>query len=394
MSGKPGGALHVVHVSFFHDRERRSPRQLLEAWPTLVDVAEAACTGGNRISVLQACSHSERLLQNGVNYHFLPFGAAPSAPAHRGTFSRLLRDLDPDVLHVHGLSFPRHVAVLAELAPAVPIVLQDHADRPPPIWRRMAWRRQMALVSGVSFCAREQAEPYAKIGVLMRPTRIYEVPEGTSRFVPGDRDQAHAITQIEGEPAILWVGHLDANKDILTVLEAVSLASRQLPGLQLHCCYGAAPLLHKVRQRIAQDPWLRDRVKLLGPVDHTRIEQLMRAADLFVLGSHREGSGYALIEALACGLSPVVTDIASFRALTGDGAVGELWSPGDTRGCCNALLSAAARVSHESRAAVRAHFERELSMDSLGAKLDSMYTEARSRRSGALSERQDLTAAV
>ena len=40
-----------------------------------------------------------------------------------------------------------------------------------------------------------------------------------------------------------------------------------------------------------------------------RVEELMRAADIFTLGSHREGSGYALTEALACGLPPVVTDI-------------------------------------------------------------------------------------
>ena len=45
----------------------------------------------------------------------------------------------------------------------------------------------------------------------------------------------------------------------------------------------------------------------------------MQAADLFVLGSHREGSGYSLIEALACGLPPVVTDIHAFRTLTGCG---------------------------------------------------------------------------
>ncbi len=90
-----------------------------------------------------------------------------------------------------------------------------------------------------------------------------------------------------------------------------------LPELRLWCCFGAAPLLPAVEERIAADPRLRDRVQLLGRVPHLRIEQLMCAADIFVLGSHREGSGYSLIEALSCGLPPVVTDIPSFRALTG-----------------------------------------------------------------------------
>ena len=57
----------------------------------------------------------------------------------------------------------------------------------------------------------------------------------------------------------------------------------------------------------------------------------MRAADLFVLGSHREGGSSALVEAMATGRTPVVTDIPSSRALTGNGAVGELWPCGDSR---------------------------------------------------------------
>jgi glycosyltransferase involved in cell wall biosynthesis len=114
-------------------------------------------------------------------------------------------------------------------------------------------------------------------------------------------------------------------------------------------------------------------------VSHETIEQLMRAADLFVLGSHHEGSGYSLIEALACGLPPIVTDIPSFRSLTGNGAVGTLWRCGDSRALCDALISA--RIDFDARAAVRAHFDRELSMHSLGRKLAAMYVAVHERNS-------------
>jgi glycosyltransferase involved in cell wall biosynthesis len=172
---------------------------------------------------------------------------------------------------------------------------------------------------------------------------------------------------------VLWVGHLDANKDPLTVLEGISAALRELPQLQLFCCFGSAPLLDEVRNRIAADPLLRARAHLLGRVPHERVEQLMRAADIFVAGSHREGSGYSLIEALACGLSPVVTDIPSFRSLTADARVGALWRCGHAPSLCEALLSVAARVSPQLRTQVRAHFERELSFEALGSKLAAMY---------------------
>jgi glycosyltransferase involved in cell wall biosynthesis len=44
-----------------------------------------------------------------------------------------------------------------------------------------------------------------------------------------------------------------------------------------------------------------------------------------VLGSHYEGSGYALSEALRCGCIPVITDIPSFRMMTDEGRLGALW---------------------------------------------------------------------
>jgi glycosyltransferase involved in cell wall biosynthesis len=371
--------LHVAQISFYNDPQGRAPSQLLEAWATMVDVAEAASRSGVRVSVVQACAHSEQFQRHGVGYYFLPFGER-SAGVDQLAVRELLRDLAPDVFHIHGLSFPSDVLALAAHMRGIPIILQDHASRPPPIWRRPSWRRGMSVAAGVAFCAAEQARPFANAGLLNAQTRVYEIPESTSRFAPGDRQEARRLTNVRGEPAILWVGHLDANKDPLAVLEGVSAAVPALPGLQLFCCFGVAPLLRAVQERIASDPRLRERVTLLGRVPHERVEQLMRAADIFVLGSHREGSGYSLIEALACGLPPVVTDIPSFRSLTAAGAVGALWPCGDSRALCAALHSLALRVDRNMRAAVRAHFDRELSSAALGAKLSAMYADVIERQ--------------
>jgi glycosyltransferase involved in cell wall biosynthesis len=375
--------LHAVQISFFTDPHGRSPAQLLQAWPTLADVAEAASRSGIRVSVVQASTHTEHLERQGIRYDFLPFGEGQGASAQTAALGELLRSLAPDVIHVHGLGFPRDVLSLAPLVPGVPIILQDHANRPPRIWRRALWRREMSAAAGIAFCALEQAVPFADAGLVHPDTPLYEIPESTSLFAPGDRQEARRTTDLQGDPAVLWVGHLNANKDPLAVLEGVSGAARGLPRLQLYCCFGVAPLLREVQGRIATDPGLRGKVHLLGRVPHERIEQLMRAADLFVLGSHQEGSGYSLIEALACGLPPVVTDIPSFRSLTGAGAVGMLWPCGDSRALCDALRSVAAHADSAMRAAVRAHFDRELSSAALGMKLAAMYGNVLERKRGA-----------
>ena len=366
--------MHVLQISFFVDRQRRSPERLLQDWYTLEDTAAAVASTGERVTVVQASMVEGEVSRRGADFSFMAPDAPDASLARSKTFRSRLRELAPDVVHVHGLGFARDVLALRELVPHVPILLQDHADRVPRLWRRAPWKRAAAVVDGVSFCARAQVEPFARAGMLPPQVRVFEIPESTSRFVPGDASAARSVTGLHGDPAVLWVGHLDRNKDPLTVLEGVARAVADLPRLTLSCCFGSAPLRPAVEARIARDPALRGRVHLLGRVAHERIEMLMRAADLFVLGSHREGGNTSLIEALATGLLPVVTDIPSSRSLTAGCAVGALWPPGDSAALALALRAAAARGPGD-RAKVRAHFESHLSGAALGRKLATAYRE-------------------
>jgi glycosyltransferase involved in cell wall biosynthesis len=364
--------MHVVQVSFYVDRLGREPDALLEAWPSLVDVANAAAGAGAEVNVVQACRHEATLRRGPVTYHFVP-------PA-RSVLRRRIEAFAPQVLHVHGFGFPREVVEVAAACPFAALLLQDHACRPPSPWRRGLWRRAFAAADGVAFCAPDQAMPFLEAALLRPPTRIYEIPESTSRFSPGDAAEARRDTGGRGDPLVLYVGHLDANKDPLTVLDGVRRAMSVLPGLHLWCCFGSAPLLREVSQRIASDALLRERVHLLGAVEHAAVEQWMRAADLFVSASHREGSGYALIEALACGLPAVVTDIPSFRALTRHGEAGALWRCGDSRALAAALVEVATRPRSALRATARALYEAELGPRALGAKLVATYEDLVRRR--------------
>jgi glycosyltransferase involved in cell wall biosynthesis len=374
-SDRVASVLHVAQISFFNDLQDRTPEELLVAWPSLIDIAECAAHGGLRVSVIQASRHSYRETRNDVGYYFLPFGRATPANGMSAGLATLLTELAPDVFHVQGLGFPQDVGALARFAPDTPIVLQDHADRVPRFWRKSSWRRAFAAATGVAFCSSEQSRPFVTAGLLGPRTRVYEIPESTSRFTPGDVEQARREMQVGGDPLLVWVGHLDANKDPLTVLEGVSRAAQTVPGLRLWCCFGTAPLLEPVRRRIETDPLLRSRVHLMGSLPHEKVEQLMRAADVFVLGSHREGSGYSLLEALACGVTPVVTDIPSFRTLTAQGTVGALWPVGDPDGLCRTLLAVVLRMQPQARTAVRAHFDRELSFNAVGSKWATLYTD-------------------
>jgi glycosyltransferase involved in cell wall biosynthesis len=379
--------MHVMHINFVIDRERRVPDKLLHDWYSLVEVAGSAVSANVRVSVAQASLYEARVEREGAQFYFVPPDSEHESMIEGRAFRLLVDKLQPEVFHAHGLGFPRETAALHALAPHVPVILQDHADRLPRFfWRRASLRRGLAQVSGVVFCAQEQALPFVESGVLPRAVRVFEYAGTSTRFMPGDQAQARTVTGVYGDPCVLWVGHLNSNKDPLTILRGLRDCVAQLPDLHLWCCFGTAPLMDAVRREIAQSPSLVERVHLLGDTPHERIEHFMRAADVFVLGSHREGSGVSLIESLAAGLPPAVSDIPSFRAITGQGAVGALWKCGDSQAFSRALLAVAAQPRGLARTAARAHFEKQLSFAAGGARLRDAYRDLVEQRGTGLEQ--------
>ncbi|PXV55906.1 Glycosyltransferase involved in cell wall bisynthesis [Dyella jiangningensis] len=369
--------LHVAQINFHAAPAGQNLADTLARWPSLVDIAESAASAGARVTVIQRAAHAERLQRGAVDYRFI--ASSDEGDGGVRAVAEALREQRADVLHAHSLGAAAKAHALSRVMPGVPILLQDHADRLPSWWKRPRWRRWYASARGVAFTAPELARPYVSARLFGAAMRLFAIPESTSRFTPGSLAQAWAETGLYGNPCVVWVGHLQTGKDPLTVLAGFAQAAEALPQMQLWCAYGHAPLLAQVQQRMARDPRLKDRVHLLGRVPHERVQSLMRAADIFVSGSRAESCGYALLEAMACGATPVVTRIPSFLALVGE--VGRLWSPGDANELAQALIAAAA--SRPSVQTVRDHFERHLSLEAIGRRWVDAYGQLiRERRGG------------
>jgi len=284
-------------------------------------------------------------------------------------------------VHLNGLLYPLQARALRALLPSsCPIAAQHHAERPRRGARGALQRWGLGAVDGFLFAARELAQTWLQHGLIRRSQPIYEIAEGSNWFRPRDRAAARARTHIHGDPALLWVGRLDINKDPLTVLAGFERVLARAPGARLHMIYGDDPLLPEVRARIAWSAALRASVVLLGKRPYHEMEDYYNSADYFVLGSHHEGSGYALAEALACGVVPIVTDIPSFRVMTDGGALGALWSPGDAQALAAAIDAALRRPREVLAAAARRFFEARLSYPSIGRHALAAYDELAARR--------------
>nr|WP_267191202.1 glycosyltransferase family 4 protein [Xanthomonas dyei] len=368
--GNRAVTLHVAQLNLLPTPVGLSAEQVFAHWPSLADIAEAVASAGVRVSVIQASALNTQIARQGVDYRFVALGPRGSA-ARAATLSALLRDIGADVIHVHGLEFAGDARRLARLLPHMPILLQDHANRPPHWWNRAVWRARYGAAAGIAFTSLEMAQPFVRARLFRSRTQLFAIPESSSRFAPSDRLLAREQTQLHGDPCVLWIGHLSAAKDPLCVLDAVAMAAGLLPGLRLWCVFDQAPLLERVQQRMRDDARLARCVQLLGKVEHARVQALLQASDVFVSASHAESCGYAALEAYACGALPLLTDIPAFRALSDDGAVGELWPVGDASALSELLLRVARQ--RPSRAQVRAHFDTRLSFAAVGQRWAQAY---------------------
>jgi glycosyltransferase involved in cell wall biosynthesis len=397
MLSKPRNVPHVVSVGVDLDPTRGTPSELIQVWDDFGHVEAAAASDGSiRVSIVQASWYEEESTNEGIPCHFVrepkPTVGLPGGRVVRMLPLRLcarVRELAPDIVHFSGLGFSRELWALRAAIPRVPIVAQAHSDAMPDGWRRWYFRWGVEGLDAAIFCARQQGELFKRSGLIPGRLPLFEVIEVSTLFKPGDQRAARAQTGLDGDPCLFWLGNLDANKDPLMVLDAVAFSVASLPDLRLHMAFRHAALLEAVRARISSDPKLSGRVVLIGELPHCTVEKHLQAADFLVQGSHREGSGFGIIEALACGTTPLVTDIPSFRRITGHGRHGALIPVGDSGALAREIVSWSGRDRAVLRQSAREQFDRELSYGAVGRQLRETYAQVMAHRRGSSSKSVD-----
>jgi glycosyltransferase involved in cell wall biosynthesis len=360
--------VRIVQANAVYDPAARTPAALLDLYRTLTEWSAAVAQAGADVSVVQRFGSEALLERDGITYQFTrdtspPWLSTKDAPA---AFINAIAARHPDVVHINGLIFPQLVAgIRAAVGPRTAIVVQHHGGEFPirgsglvGMWRRRRWHGGLAAADAISFTAAEQADPWRSAGVLGHQ-RVIEIVEASTTLRTVTRERARTSLGAAGDPLILWVGRLTTNKDPLAVLDGLEIALPQLPNARVLMVFGDDTLFESVEARVRGSAVLSQAVSFAGRVGHDEMPNYYGAADVFVSGSHSEGSGYALIEALSAGLVPVVTDIPAFRRIAG--SCGGRWSPGDAAQMARALVEVVHKGLESQRSEALAQFERALS---------------------------------
>ncbi|MDF2189541.1 glycosyltransferase family 4 protein [Paraflavitalea sp. CAU 1676] len=369
--------MKVVNIFYYYDDRIDDAEALVRLYYTTTGWAESLLPLGVESIFMTRFGKDEHFEKNNIRHYFIHDGGSSQLRAWQVPFKFLLevKKLDADVVHVHSLTLSLQTFVLRCLLPrTTAIVVQHHGGRSPGRLKRTIHNLLNKVADAFFFTTHAQGAEW-----LMKQApcpKVMPVIEGTTFFDYDSRDAnlplvyanravARQETGMQGSPVFLWVGRLDDNKDPLTVLAGFALLLRKRPQSRLYMIYSDNRLETAVKQFIAQHPSLYAQTTLLGAIPHEQMPWYYNSADYFVLGSHYEGCGYAMSEAMRCGCVPIVTDIPSFRRMTNEGQLGALWQPGNKETFLAAATAAMARpLATEAQACID-YYREHLSFDAI-----------------------------
>lgn len=285
-------------------------------------------------------------------------------------YTRRLRKAHPALVHVAycWTSYGSTALWLASRC-ALPAVISVHNAFPREAinaWHEPLMRQAFAGVRGVYAVSRSALEHFLAIyrDYLPPAARQAVIPNGidTRRFHPS-REARRATRAAWGvpddAPLIGCVGRLSPQKRPDQLIYLLKALLPGFPGLVLVFA-GSGPLERALRRR-ADAVGVADHVIFAG--FQSEVEKVLPALDLHLLLSRREGFGIATIEAMACGVPCVASDVPGNADVLG-GSAGGLLVPADdlhaTAATVAALLADPARrlyMAEQGRAEVCARYD-------------------------------------
>jgi glycosyltransferase involved in cell wall biosynthesis len=321
----------------------------------------------NDVTSIEQIAYEGEYEKAGVKYAFKKYSRLGLLFPIR--LNRFILAQKPEVVVIQSFQFPLQVIQLRLLArKKIKIIVQNHAERPMKGLKKYAQRLADHCIDAYLFASHELGAEWVVNGNISSARKINEVMEVSSVFAPIDKGLARQHTGAYGGPVFLWVGRLNANKDPITVVQAFLRFAKINPSARLYMLYHTEELLGQLKELLNTSPQ-KDNVILVGRLPHSELQYWFNSADVILSGSHYEGSGTAVCEAMSCGCMPIVTDIASFRMITDRGKCGLLYEPGNEEALLSALKKTTEIDLDEKQKLSLDHFKTTLSFRAIASKI-------------------------
>lgn len=272
-----------------------------------------------------------------------------------------------DIVYVSMLKHDAYTATKICQQLGIPVVLRAEGggDTGDCAWQTTARfgltiRRRCKTAAAVIAPSRAVADELREAGY---PTdRLHLIPNGVALPAnPAANSQElarqalaeanHDLVATPEESVVVYTGRLDRNKGLHDLINAWPEVTKRSPRCHLWLI-GEGPDRDRLFQQI-KDLDLQGQVVLPGAFDD--VEEVLRAANLFVLPSYFEGLSISLMEAMAHQVPVIASNIAGNNDLIQSGTNGELVPAGDAAALSQAIQDALANPDKLERWAKAAH---------------------------------------
>ena len=237
----------------------------------------------------------------------------------------LIKELNPDLLHAHFITNYGKLGLLSGFHPFVVSawgsdILVDSKRSGGAKWMtRQVLRKADLITCDGQNTGREMMELGAncdKIVLVLHGVNLAE-------FNPARNDETlRNDLQISDSPVVAcFTSSLHPKYDVETLIRSIPLVLEQVPrakflitgeGEQLDMLMNLAKVLD-----------IQDSVRFVGKLPHDRLPYYLTLADVFVRIPLSEGGiAVGLLEAMACGVAPIVTDVGDYRSWIRNGENG------------------------------------------------------------------------
>ena len=256
---------------------------------------------------------------------------------------RIIKEIKPDLIHAGPIQTCTFIAALSGFRPILAMSWGFDLVRDADLNSWMRWVTRYTLKRSAFFTSDANVSRDKAVAFGMDPDKTVIFPWGTDieHFVPKTFQRAAlSVSKGSNVPTFTFFcsRSWESNYGVDVLARAFVKVANMNRDVNL-ILLGGGSQGAKIRQ-ILMNGGVMERVHFGGQVSQRDLPRWYHMADIYISPSHVDGSSVTLMEALACGMPCLVSDIPGNKEWVEDGVNGWLFRDGDVDDLAEKILSA------------------------------------------------------
>jgi glycosyltransferase involved in cell wall biosynthesis len=272
----------------------------------------------------------------------------------RGRMQQIVSDVQPEVVHVHGMNYLTTSAILHYCPSDTPVVLHQHTpfvEYSTPIQLvesvndRTVGKYNLKR-SNVVFCVSEQILDYVKTLDADLDLELLMNGVNTNHFRPSKGKRADKFDSDSGTPVFFTLSRMSQKKGVDTLIDGIEKVNKQ--NIDAHFAVAGDGPMREDLEMIARGT---GNVEIMGTLSDDELADCYAASDAFVFTS-KSGEAFptlTMIEALSSGTPVIASRLTENPIGIKEGKNSILFEPGNAEELKKAITELATDSQHLSK---------------------------------------------